>query len=153
MEFKPKSKNFKKKVEESFNRQKFMQLINAKLVDVQPGFCEIHVPYDSSLTQQHGFFHAGIISTIADNAAGYASFSLMEDTTSVLTVEFKLNLLSPADGDLLIGKSTVLKNGRTLTICRSEVFIQKGGVEKLCAASQSTLIELKNTSDKNEKPQ
>lgn len=150
MNFKPKFTDFKKKVEESFNRQKFMELINAKLVAVKPGYCEIQVPYNLNLTQQHGFFHAGIISTIADNAAGYASFSLMEESSSVLTVEFKLNLISPGDGELLIGRSNVLKNGRTLTICRSEVFVSKNGKEKLCAASQTTLIELKNKSDKNE---
>lgn len=150
MNFKPKFTNFKKKVEDSFNRQQFMELIGAKLVDVKPGYCEIQVPYDQTLTQQHGFFHAGIISTIADNAAGYAGFSLMEESSSVLTVEFKLNLLSPGDGELLIGKSNVLKNGRTLTICRSEVYIRKNGEEKLCAASQTTLIELKDRSDKNE---
>ena len=147
MEFEPKFIHFKKKVEESFNRQKFMELINAKLVAVRPGFCEIHVPYDLTLTQQHGFFHAGVISTIADNAAGYASFSLMEENSSILTVEFKLNLMSPGDGDLLIGRSNVLKNGKTLTICRSEVFVVKDGEEKLCAAAQSTLIELRNKLD------
>ncbi|MDO5989726.1 PaaI family thioesterase [Flavivirga amylovorans] len=125
-----------------------MTLINAKLIDVKPGYCEIQIPYDVTLTQQHGFFHAGIISTIADNAAGYASFSLMEEDSSVLTVEFKLNLMSPGDGDLLIAKANVLKNGRTLTICRSEVFIRKNDKEKLCAASQTTLIELKNKPDK-----
>ncbi|MBQ4822432.1 PaaI family thioesterase [Aquimarina sp. MMG016] len=149
MKFTPKSANYKKKVEESFHRQKFMKLINAKLVDVQPGYCEIHVPYDVNLTQQHGFFHAGVISTVADNTAGYAGFSLMEENSSVLTVEFKLNLMSPGDGELLIGKSNILKNGKTLTICRSEVFIVKDGKEKLCAAAQTTLIELKNSPDKN----
>ncbi|WP_024770294.1 PaaI family thioesterase [Aquimarina macrocephali] len=147
MKFKPKSATYKKKVKESFERQQFMKLINAQLIDVQPGYCEIHVPYHSSLTQQHGFFHAGIISTIADNAAGYAGFSLMEENSSVLTVEFKINLMAPGDGELLIGKSSVLKNGRTLTICKSEIFIIKNGNEKLCAAAQLTLIELKNSSD------
>ncbi|PKV50323.1 uncharacterized protein (TIGR00369 family) [Aquimarina sp. MAR_2010_214] len=147
MKFEPKSDTYKKKVKESFERQQFMKLINAQLIDVQPGYCEIHVPYHSSLTQQHGFFHAGIISTIADNTAGYAGFSLMEENSSVLTVEFKINLMAPGDGELLIGKSSVLKNGRTLTICKSEVFIIKNGVEKLCAAAQLTLIELKNSSD------
>ena len=149
MEFKPKFIGFKKRVEDSFNRQRFMELIHAKLMDVKPGYCEIHIPYDVTLTQQHGFFHAGIISSIADNAAGYAAFSLMEENSSILTVEFKLNLISPGDGETLIGKSSVLKNGRTLTICRSEVFIIKNGEEKLCAASQSTLIELRNKSDAN----
>lgn len=150
MEFVPKFTDYKKKVEESFRRQRFMSLINARLVEVKPGFCEIHVPYDIKLTQQHGFFHAGIISTVADNSAGYAGFSLMEENSSILTVEFKLNLMSPGDGDLLIGRSTVLKNGKTLTVCKSEIYIVKNDVEKLCAASQSTLIELKNKSDKNE---
>ena len=149
MKLQPKYIDFRKKVEDSFNRQKFMELINAKLVSVNPGFCEIHVPYNLTLTQQHGFFHAGVISTVADNAAGYASFSLMEENSSVLTVEFKLNLMSPGDGEVLIGRSNVLKNGRTLTICRSEVYIVKNGEEKLCAVSQSTLIELKNKSDSN----
>ncbi len=149
MKFKPKDTDYKKKVNDSFNRQKFMDLINAELVDVKPGHCEIQIPYDVNLTQQHGFFHAGIISTIADNAAGYASFSLMEKNSSILTVEFKLNLIAPGEGELLIGRASVLKNGRTLTICRSEVFIVKNGKEKLCAASQSTLIELKNKTDNN----
>lgn len=149
MELKPKYNHFEKKVRESFGRQKFMELIHAKLIKIAPGFCEIHIPFDLTLTQQHGFFHAGIISTVADNAAGYASFSLMEESSSILTVEFKLNLLSPGDGEMLIGRSNVVRNGRTLTVCRSDVFIMKNGKEKLCAASQSTLIELKNKSDKN----
>ena len=147
MEFEPKYEGFKKKVEESFSRQQFMKLLNAKLIDVQPGFCEIHIPYDQKLTQQHGFFHAGIISTIADNAAGYAAFSLMEEDSTILSVEFKLNIMAPGDGEVLIGRSNVLKNGRTLTICRSEVYILKNGEEKLCAASQTTLMDLKNKSD------
>ena len=149
MEFKPKFKDYKKKVEESFARQNFMKLINAKLIKIQPGYCEIQIPYNKDLTQQHGFFHAGIISTIADNSAGYAAFSVMDENSSILTVEFKLNLMSPGDGEMLIGKSKVLKNGKTLTICRSEVYVIKDGKEKICAASQTTLIELKNKSDKS----
>lgn len=144
----PKDKDFAERVTESFTRQKFMQHIHAKLVKVEPGFCEIHIPYDVNLTQQHEYFHAGIIGTLADNAAGYAAFSLMDKTSSILSVEFKLNLLSPADGDLLIGKANVLKYGKTLTVCRSEVYNVKGGVEKLCAASQSTLVELQNRVDR-----
>ena len=149
MNFKPAYEDYKKKVTDSFNSQGFMELINAELVKVEPGFCEIHVPYDQSLTQQHGFFHAGVISTIADNCAGYASFSLMEENSSILTVEFKLNLISPGEGEKLIGRSNVLKNGKTLTICRSEVYVLKDGIEKLCGASQSTLIELKDKPDNN----
>ena len=147
MTFQPKTPHFKQKVKESFERQKFMGFINAELVQVEPGFCEIHLPFNENLTQQHGFFHAGVISTLADNAAGYASFSLMEESSSILTVEFKLNLISPGDGEKLIARANVIKNGRTLTICRAEVFVHKNGTEKLCAAAQSTLIELPNKAD------
>lgn len=145
--FKAKFPNFKEKVTDSFNRQGFMKHIGAQLIDVQPGFCEIHIPFNQSLTQQHGFFHAGVISTVADNAAGYASFSIMEENASILTVEFKLNLLAPGKGEKLIGRAKVLKSGRTLTICRSEIYVLNNEVEKLCAAAQSTLMQLKDTAD------
>ncbi len=124
-----------------------MDFIGVELVEVKPGFCEIHLPYREELTQQNGFFHAGIISTLADNASGYASFSLMDEDSSVLSVEFKLNLISPGIGDLLIARAYVLKSGRTLTICRADVFAVKDGEEKLCAASQATLIQIKNSSE------
>lgn len=147
MEYQPKTKAYHEKVANSFERQRFMQFIGAKLTAVAPGYCEIHLPHNPDLSQQHGFFHAGVIGTIADNAAGYAAFSLMEESSSVLTVEYKLNLLSPGDGELLIAKANVLKNGRTLTICRSDVYVLKEGKEKLCAAAQISLIELRNTKD------
>ncbi len=147
MNFQPRFADYESKVRASFARQGFMRTLNAELSKVEPGFCEIVIPFDEALTQQHGFFHAGIVGTLADNAAGYAAFSLMEETSSILTVEFKLNLLAPADGDVLIGRAEVLKNGKTLTICRTDVYVMKNGVEKLCAACQSTLIELKDTAD------
>jgi len=147
MDYEPKDRDFKKKVEDSFGRQRFMDLIGAELVEVDPGYCEIKICYNESLTQQHGFFHAGVISTLADNTAGYAAFSLMEANSSILTVEFKLNLLAPGKGDSLIGKAKVIKKGRTLTICRSEIYVIQDRNTTLCAAGQSTLIELKNKSD------
>jgi len=147
MKFTPKDRDFSIKIHDSFARQKFMQYIDAKLFKLEPGYCEIHIPYNPDLTQQHGFFHAGIVGTAADNSAGYAAFSLMDKNSSILTVEFKLNLIAPADGEILIGRSQVLKYGRTLMICRSDVFVFKNGLEKLCAASQSTMIELHNTAD------
>lgn len=145
MNFQPRDPNFQQKVRDSFNQQQFMGHIGAQLVEVRPGYCEIRVPFQESLTQQNGFFHAGVISTIADNTAGYAAFSLMAEKASVLTVEFKLNLLSPGKGDLLIGRGTVLKSGKTLTVCRSDLFVVQNGEEKLCAAGQSTLIQLLET--------
>jgi uncharacterized protein (TIGR00369 family) len=142
MIFKPQFPDYKAKVEQSFELQNFMGHIGAKLIKVEPGFCEIHIPFNEDLTQQNGFFHAGVIGTVADNTAGYASLSLMKEHSSVLSVEFKLNLMRPADGELLIGKGTVLKYGKTLTICRADVFIVKDGIEKLCAAAQLTMIEI-----------
>lgn len=142
MIFQAKDQNFKARVQNSFSQQKFMHYINAKLFKIEPGYCEIHIPFDENLTQQNAFFHGGIVGTLADNTAGYAAFSLMDKASSILTVEFKLNLIAPADGELLIGRSQVLKYGRTLTICRSDIFVVKNSQEKLCAAAQSTLIEL-----------
>ena len=142
MSFQAQFADYKKKVEHSFASQKFMAHIGAELVDVQPGFCEIHVPFNENLTQQNGFFHAGVISTVADNTAGYASLSLMKEHSMVLSVEFKVNLLRPGIGELLIAKGQVLKYGKTLTVCRSDVFIVKDGEEKLCAAAQLTMIEI-----------
>lgn len=142
MKFDVQFSGFQTKVKESFASQKFMEHIGAELISVEPGFCEIHVPFNDNLTQQNGFFHAGVISTVADNVAGYASLSLMKEHSMVLSVEFKLNLIRPGVGELLVGKGEVLKYGKTLTVCRSDVFIVKDGVEKLCAAAQLTMIEV-----------
>ena len=120
-----------------------MAYIGAQLLKVEPGYCEISVPFSEDLTQQNGFFHAGIISTIADNVAGYAAFSLFENDAAVLTVEFKMNFMAPGKGDRLIGKGRVLKSGNTLSVCRSDIYVVQDGVEKPCAAGQSTLIQLK----------
>ncbi len=148
MEFKLLDKNYEKKVRESFERQHFMKFIGANLTDIKPGYCEIRLPFKKELSQQHGFFHAGIIGTIADNAGGYAAYGLMDADSSVLSVEYKLNLVSPGDGELLIGRGEVIKSGKTLKVCRSDVFVVKYGVEKLCAACQMTLIEMKGVADR-----
>lgn len=121
-----------------------MHVLGAKLTRVKKGFCEIQVPYNAQLTQQHEYFHAGVIGTIADTAGGYAAYSVMDANTNVLTVEFKLNLLSPAKGEKLIARSTVIKAGKTLTVCNSNVFIKTGKKEKLCATATITLIALHN---------
>jgi uncharacterized protein (TIGR00369 family) len=145
MSFKPQFPEYKSKVEQSFASQKFMEHIGAELIDIQPGYCEIHVPFNENLTQQNGFFHAGVISTVADNVAGYASLSLMKELSMVLSVEFKVNLMRPGAGELLIGKGEVVKYGKTLTVCRADVFIVKDGVEKQCAVAQLTMIEVQPT--------
>ena len=148
--FKPQDENFTDRVKASFANQPLMDFIGAKLAIVEPGFCEIHLPYRRELAQQHGFFHAGMIGTVADNCGGYAAFSLMPADASVLTVEYKINLLSPGDGELLVGRSKVKKAGRTLTVCEVDVFVVKDSVEKLCATVQMTVMAMHGMSDKQE---
>jgi uncharacterized protein (TIGR00369 family) len=133
-------------VRDSFTRQGIMATLGATLAKVGQGTCEITLPYRAALSQQHGFFHAGVVSTIADSAAGYAAFSLFPAGSSVLTVEFKINLLAPADGEILRATGRVIKQGRTLTICEMQAFITKNGEEKLCAHGTSTLMCLKDSS-------
>lgn len=127
-------------VRESFARQGIMQTLGATLTRVASGECEIALPFRPELSQQHGFFHAGVVSTIADSAAGYAAYSLFSAGSSVLTVEFKINLLAPADGEKLRATGRVIKHGRTLTICEMQAYITKGKEEKLCAHGTSTLM-------------
>lgn len=140
--------NFKQKISDSFTRQPFMRFIGAHLVAVEPGYCEIHLPYHQNLAQQHAYFHGGMIGTIADNSAGYAAYSLMPFDSSILTVEYKLNLVAPGDGDLLIGRGQVIKPGRTLTVSKADIFVVKAGVEKLCATSLVTLMAMVGKADK-----
>ena len=147
MSFEPLDSNFEDRIRDSFSRQGFMGFIGAELTDIRPGTCEIQVPYKKELSQQHGFFHAGIIGTLADNSGGYAAFSLMPSDSSILTVEYKLNIMAPGDGELLIARARVLKPGRTLSICRPEVFVVKKGVRTLCATALMTLMALHGRPD------
>jgi uncharacterized protein (TIGR00369 family) len=143
----PANPQFEARVRDSFARQPFMAHLGAELGAVTPGHCEIQLPYRPSLTQQHGYFHAGAIATLADNAAGYAAFSLMPEDASVLSVEFKLNLMAPGQGDRLVARAEVLKAGRTLTVCESRVFGVLGGQERLCAVALVTLMTMAGKPD------
>ena len=145
--FVPQDPKFEARVRASFGRQGIMTLIGARLIRVEPGLVEIELPYRADLTQQHGFFHAGITSTIADSAGGYAAYSLMPADASVLTTEFKINLLAPADGELLRALGRVVKPGRTLTVCEAEVFAVKDGIAKPCAKLLETLMCLDGRPD------
>ena len=146
-EFDPRSPDYAARVTDSFHRQGFMRYIGAELANVTPGFCEIRLPYREELCQQHGFFHGGVIAAIADNAAGYAAFSLMEADSSVLTVEFKLNLLCPGAGEEMVARGEVVRAGKALTVCRSDVFGVKGDEEKHCATALVTLMTLPGRAD------
>lgn len=124
-----------------------MNYLGANIAIKEPGVAEIKVPYDKNLTQQHGFFHGGVIGTIADNAGAYASFTLMAATDSVLTIEYKLNIMSPAHGDLLIARGAVLRVGRRIITCKADVFVMTSGNEKLCATMLGTFMTMENTAD------
>lgn len=145
--FEPVDADFASRVRASFMRQQAMAFIGARLTRVQPGFVEIELPFRPELTQQHGFFHAGITSTIADSAGGYAGYTLFPADSSVLTVEYKMNLLAPADGERLVATGRVVKPGRTLTICELAVVAVKNGKETACAHGLQTLMCMHGKSD------
>ena len=138
--FVPKDPAFESRVRASFARQKVMSLIGAELTRVVPGRVAIELAFRDDLTQQHGFFHAGIVGTIADSAGGCAAYTLMPAEASVLSVEYKMNLLAPADGERLVASGQVLRPGRTLTVCDLEVVVVKGGTRTVCARGIQTLI-------------
>lgn len=146
-EFLAKDPDYDRRVRASFDRQTIMGLIGARLAGVGPGVVEIELPFRADLCQQHGFFHAGITSTIADSAGGYAGFSLFPAEASILTVEFKINLLAPADGELLRAVGRVVKPGRTLTVTEVDVSVIKNGGEKACARMTQTLMCLAGRPD------
>lgn len=138
----PRNPDWEATVRTSFARQGVMALIGAEMVALAPGHCEIRLRYREDLTQQNGFFHAGITATIVDSAGGYAGLTLMPAGSEVLTVEFKLNLLAPADGDYLVAEGQVLKSGRNLVIARGEVYAIKNGQATHCATMQQTLMTM-----------
>jgi len=124
-----------------------MEYLKAELLRVEPGRCDIGLEYRPELSQQHGFFHGGVLGTLADNAAGYAAYTLMEPDATVLTVEYKLNLLEPGLGHRLIAEAEVVKSGRTVTVCRSSVYAEETGRRRLCATALVTLIQLRGKPD------
>jgi uncharacterized protein (TIGR00369 family) len=133
-----------RRVRDSFSRQRFMVTIGARLARVEKGEVDIELPVRPDLTQQHGFVHAGVVASIADSACGYAALSLMDSDSAVLSVEFKLNLLAPAAGDRLIARGTVLKSGRTLTVCRADVVAHRGEETVLVATMQATMMSVRD---------
>ena len=137
----PLNPSFAREVEDSFTRQPIMTLIGARLSLVEAGVVEITLPYRADLAQQNGYLHAGIVTTIADSACGYAAYTLMPAGSNVLSVEFKLNLLRPAQGETFVTRAEVIKAGKTLTVVRADVFTMNGNKERrLVASMQGTMI-------------
>jgi uncharacterized protein (TIGR00369 family) len=145
--FIPAFAGYETRVRESFARQGAMRLLGAAIADVAPGYCAIALVPRPELSQQHGYVHAGIVSAIVDSAGGYAGFTLFPEESSVLTVEFKLNLLAPADGERLIAEGFVVKPGRRLAITRGEVHAEKNGARTLVAIMQQTLMVMHGKAD------
>jgi uncharacterized protein (TIGR00369 family) len=141
MEHQPRNPSFAAEIEQSFAKQKIMGLIGAELTRVEPGVVEITLPYRADLAQQHGYLHAGVVTTIADSACGYAAYSLMPENSEVLSVEFKVNLLRPAKGEVFLAVAEVIKSGRTLSVVRADVFgLDQGGRRELVATMLGTMI-------------
>jgi uncharacterized protein (TIGR00369 family) len=139
-ELEPAAPEIQARIRASFERQSLMRHLGARIGHVGPGCVRIVLPSRPELTQQHGYVHAGATSAIADSAGGYAAFTLFPEDTAVLTVEYKINFLAPAVGDHIEAVGTVLKSGRTLTVCQLEVFAVDGPTRSLVAAGQQTLI-------------
>ncbi len=133
---------FERRVQESFKRQGLMKHLGAQLVELKPGHATIRVPFRPELCQQHNYFHAGVSGAIADSACGYAAATLMPAESAVLTVEYKLNLLAPAEGDELTARARVLRSGRTLKVCAADVHVRKNGKEVHCATMLATIMGL-----------
>lgn len=126
------------RIEQSFNRQGLMKTLNAQLTAVEKGQVTITCEFSETLTQQHGFFHAGVATSIVDSACGYAALTVLPENTEVLTVEFKVNFMKPAKTDKLICIGKVLQSGKTLTVCEGYVYDSKE--EKLIAKMTATMI-------------
>ncbi len=140
--FTPKNPQYKERVQLSFDRQQVMSTLGASIIAIEAGKVSIRMPYSQTLTQQHGFIHAGIISTVLDSACGYAAFSLMPENAAVLTIEYKINLLSPAKGDWFEAIGIVKKPGRNVTVADGEVYAHSGEGKKLVASMVGTLMSI-----------
>jgi uncharacterized protein (TIGR00369 family) len=138
-----------KSVRESFARQGLMAHLGARITELRQGYVEIRASYRPELTQQHNYFHAGVSAAIADSACCYAAYSLMSVDSSVLTVEYKINLLAPATGEELIARARVIRPGKTLKVCSAEVYTWRNGAETHCATMLATIMCLPGKPDRS----
>lgn len=138
--FQPADADYAQRVRDSFSKMRIMQTMNVRLGRILPGEVEIIAPYMDEFTQQHGFLHAGAMATLLDTACGYAAFSLMPPEAAVLSIEFKVNLLSPAQGDRFFFIGSVVKAGRTISNVRGEAYALAGEREKLIATMDATMM-------------
>lgn len=143
----PRDPDWDQKVRASFKRQTFMDTIGGRIAALSPGYCEVELYYRGDLCQQNGYLHGGVVTAIAANAAGYAAFSLMPPNSSLLGVEYKINLLDPAAGERFIASARVLKPGRTLSVVECEIEAETKGKRKLIAKMLTTMMCLEGVAD------
>jgi len=136
----PPNPDFERAVREMFAGQPFMRHIGARLVSAAPGRSEIHLPFRSEVTQHDAYYHGGIIAMLSDMAGGCAVYTLLPAGQRALTVEFKVNIIAPGQGEMLVARGQVVRAGRTLIVCRSDVSGVRGGEETACAACLMTLM-------------
>jgi uncharacterized protein (TIGR00369 family) len=142
--FQPSDPDFERRIHASYARSRAMATIGASLSHVAPGEVDIALPFRESLSQQHGYLHAGITTTIVDTACGYAALTLMPPGTAVLTIEFKVNLLAVGEGERFIARGRVLKPGRTITVANGEVIAVRRGEERLVAIMSATMMTIRD---------
>src|SRR5512133_457175 len=146
-DFEPQDPDFAARVRASFERQDAMKTLGAQLAAVEPGRVVIELPWARALTQQHGFLHAGMVATALDSACGYAGFSLMPADVAVLTVEYKINLLAPAQGERFRMVGEVIKPGRTVTVAEGRAYSVQPGADRLIATMGCTLMAVVGRDD------
>jgi uncharacterized protein (TIGR00369 family) len=143
-DFVPRDTDFEARVRASFARQRVMETIGARLVRVAPGEVEIELPFKEDLTQQHGYLHAGIVAAVVDSACGYAAMSLAPAGAEVLSIEFKLNLMSPARGHSFVARARVKRAGRNVTVCTGDLYAVEGASEKAVATMLATMMTVRS---------
>ncbi|MDF2366958.1 PaaI family thioesterase [Sneathiella sp.] len=146
-EFEPRNPNYESVVRDSFSRQPYMADIGARIDLIEPGICELSLETRPGLTQQHGFFHGGLVAALADSAAGYACYSLYPPNSTVLTTEFKVSFLNPAQGGRLKAKGRVVKAGKTLFVCQADAYAEEAGKTSHCLTGLFTMMCLMGKSD------
>lgn len=135
--------DFHERISRSFDRQGAMHTLGAELTRVSPGVVEIELPFDVKLTQQHGILHAGVISAALDSACSYAAYTLIEPEASILTIEFKVNLMSPGRGERFLFRGEVTKPGSTIIVADGRGYALSDGPAKLIASMTSTLMVIR----------
>ena len=140
--FQPRYNAFEQKVRDSFSRQDIMHTLGATLDTVNPGKVEIRLPFQQHITQQHGFVHGGVVATVLDSACGYAALSLMGEQDGILSIEFKVNFLAPAQGETFIAIGQVRKPGRTISVCEADFLALGDEQRKLIATMTATMMSV-----------